>query len=167
MKKTMMALMFAVALPALAASPDVYFSPNGGAEAAVVSQIDGAQKDLHIMTYQLTNKNITEAVLQAFGRGVHVSIIVDRSQRNPTKGDQYCCAAKVAKIINTKLDAKHPIHHNKVIVIDGETVITGSFNFSNAAEHSNAENMLVIHDPELAKKYLATWEVHAAHSEQY
>ena len=53
------------------------------------------------------------------------------------------------------------------MVIDGETVITGSFNFTKAAEESNAENLLVIQDPVLAAKYLANWSAHAEHSESY
>jgi phosphatidylserine/phosphatidylglycerophosphate/cardiolipin synthase-like enzyme len=57
--------------------------------------------------------------------------------------------------------------HNKVMVIDGQTVITGSFNFTKAAENNNAENLLVIRDKEIADKYAANWKVHADHSEQY
>ena len=69
--------------------------------------------------------------------------------------------------IPTLIDAKHAIAHNKIIVIDGATVITGSFNFSKAAEESNAENLLVIRDKGLADKYTANWQAHAQHSEPY
>jgi phosphatidylserine/phosphatidylglycerophosphate/cardiolipin synthase-like enzyme len=48
-----------------------------------------------------------------------------------------------------KIDAQHTIAHNKVIIIDGETVITGSFNFTKAAEESIAENLFVILDQNL------------------
>lgn len=148
----------------IASSTEVYFSPNGGAADAVIREVDAAQVDIHVMTYQLTSPDISDALVRAWSRGVHVSIIVDRSQR---RTPDYCCAAKTAKLIPIFLDAKHPIHHNKVMVIDGETLITGSYNFTHRAEHSNAENMLVIRDAELAQKYLATWEVHAAHCEKY
>jgi phosphatidylserine/phosphatidylglycerophosphate/cardiolipin synthase-like enzyme len=157
-----------IALSAQASTIERHFSPNGGAEAAVVSAIGQAQHSLHIATYQLTNKRIADAILEAHARGVTVKLVVDRSQRNALKGDQYCCAAKVAKVIPTLLDAKHPIQHNKVIVIDSKTVITGSFNFSNAAEKSNAENLLIIRDDkELAADYIADWNKHAAHAEKY
>ena len=56
---------------------------------------------------------------------------------------------------------------NKVMVIDGTTVLTGSFNFTKAAEEHSAENLLVIHDPALAEKYAANWKVHADHSEAF
>jgi phosphatidylserine/phosphatidylglycerophosphate/cardiolipin synthase-like enzyme len=53
------------------------------------------------------------------------------------------------------------------MVIDGQTVITGSFNFTKAAEESNAENLLVIRSSDLAAKYTANWQAHAAHSDPY
>ena len=49
----------------------------------------------------------------------------------------------------------------------GEAVITGSFNFTKAAQLDNAENVLVIHSEEMAKRYTENWERHAAHSDAY
>ena len=66
-----------------------------------------------------------------------------------------------------KIDAKHAIAHNKVMIIDGETVITGSFNFTKAAEENNAENLLVTRDRELASLYMKNWQEHERHSEVY
>jgi phosphatidylserine/phosphatidylglycerophosphate/cardiolipin synthase-like enzyme len=149
-----------------AAPIDVYFSPNGGATAALVREIDAAKTDIRVMTYQLTSKPIAEALIAAKARGVTLNVIVDKSQSKSTI-DQYCCAAKVAAATHALMDRKHPIQHNKVILIDGKTVITGSFNFSNAAEKANAENVLVIRDPALAQKYLADWDKHASHSESF
>jgi phosphatidylserine/phosphatidylglycerophosphate/cardiolipin synthase-like enzyme len=63
--------------------------------------------------------------------------------------------------------AQHAIAHNKVMIIDGETVITGSFNFTKAAEENNAENLLVIHDKKLAELYIKNWREHERHSEVY
>ena len=65
------------------------------------------------------------------------------------------------------IDAQHAIAHNKVMVIDGLTVITGSFNFTKAAEDNNAENLLVVQDAEMAAKYAQNWSVHRQHSEAY
>ena len=65
------------------------------------------------------------------------------------------------------IDAKHAIAHNKVMVIDHRFVISGSFNFTKAAESSNAENLLIIDDPDLAKKYMDNWQHHFEHSEAY
>jgi phosphatidylserine/phosphatidylglycerophosphate/cardiolipin synthase-like enzyme len=64
-----------------------------------------------------------------------------------------------------KIDAQHATAHNKVMIIDGETVITGSFNFTKAAEENNAENLLIIHDKKLAERYTKNWQEHERHSE--
>jgi len=69
--------------------------------------------------------------------------------------------------IPVKIDAVHAIAHNKIVIIDGETVITGSFNFTEAAEENNAENLFAIHDWKLAERYTRNWEEHAQHSEIY
>jgi len=69
--------------------------------------------------------------------------------------------------MSVKIDSEHAIAHNKVMVIDGVTVITGSFNFTKAAEENNAENLLVIHDKALADRYMKKWQDHAGHSEVY
>jgi phosphatidylserine/phosphatidylglycerophosphate/cardiolipin synthase-like enzyme len=63
--------------------------------------------------------------------------------------------------VPTKIDANHAISHNKVIVIDSEIVIAGSFNFTKAAQEKNAENVLIIRDKALAAQYTQNWQAHA------
>ena len=69
--------------------------------------------------------------------------------------------------IPTFIDAAHAIAHNKVMVIDGETALTGSFNLTKAAEEENAENLLVIRDESIAEKYQRNWDLHRGHSKPY
>ena len=69
--------------------------------------------------------------------------------------------------IPTLIDAQHAIAHNKIIIVDDYLVLTGSFNFTKAAEEKNAENLLVINDPSLAKRYLENWHAHETHSQTY
>lgn len=66
--------------------------------------------------------------------------------------------------IPTGIDDRHPIVHSKIVIVDGATVLTGSFNFSKAAKQKNAENLLVLKSPDLAARYLENWNAHAAHS---
>ena len=54
--------------------------------------------------------------------------------------------------------------HNEVMVIDGETVLTGSFNFTTAAEEHNAENLLVIRDKAMAARYAENWKLRCSKS---
>ena len=65
------------------------------------------------------------------------------------------------------IDAAHAIAHNKVMVLDKETVITGSFNFTKAAEEKNAENLLILRSKDLAQEYAENWKKHKRHSEKY
>jgi phosphatidylserine/phosphatidylglycerophosphate/cardiolipin synthase-like enzyme len=60
--------------------------------------------------------------------------------------------------IPTYMDVVYSIAHNKPMIIDQEVVITGSFNFTQAVEENNAENLLIIRSKELASEYLDNWE---------
>ena len=146
------------------ASWEVRFSPHGGCTGAVVAALAQAKITVLVQAYSFTSAPIAKALVDAKERGVKVDVILDKSQRT----EKYSSADFVAHAgIPTLIDAKHAIAHNKVIVIDGQTVITGSFNFTKAAEEQNAENLLVIQDAALAEKYAANWKVHADHSEPY
>ena len=93
-----------------------------------------------------------------------MEVILDKSQ----KSDQYSSADFLANSgIPTKIDSQHAIAHNKVMVIDEETVITGSFNFTKAAEEKNAENLLILKNRDLAKQYNDNWHKHKRHSGEY
>ena len=143
---------------------EVRFSPSGGCTEAVVKEINAAKTSILVQAYSFTSAPIAKAMVDAHKRGVHVEVILDKSQRT----EKYSSADFVQHAeIPVYIDAEHAIAHNKVMVIDGQTVITGSFNFTNAAEDRNAENLLVIHSPELAEKYAANWTTHLAHSEKY
>ncbi len=69
--------------------------------------------------------------------------------------------------IPTFIDTKHAIAHNKVMVIDKNIVITGSFNFTKAAENNNAENLIIIQSDKLAEIYQDNWYRHQRHSSVY
>jgi phosphatidylserine/phosphatidylglycerophosphate/cardiolipin synthase-like enzyme len=133
-------------------SYEVYFSPHGGCTDAIIRELNKAKSTILVQAYSFTSAPIAKALLNAHKRGVKVEVILDKSQRT----QKYSSATFLFNAgIPTKIDAKHTIAHNKVMIIDGETVITGSFNFTKAAEENNAENLLVIHDKKLAERYIA------------
>lgn len=142
-----------------------YFSPNGGCTQAAVDQVNGAKKQVLVQAYSFTSAPIAQALVEAKHRGVDVQVILDKSQR----GERYSSATFLANEgVPTYIDAAHKIAHNKVMVIDGQTVITGSFNFTKSAEEGNAENLLVINNaPELAARYAQNWREHLGHSTLY
>jgi phosphatidylserine/phosphatidylglycerophosphate/cardiolipin synthase-like enzyme len=142
----------------------VYFSPNGGCTEAIVDQISNAKSEILVQAYSFTSAPIAKVLLNAFKRGVRVEVILDKSQRTA----RYSSATYLSNVgIPTYIDSAHSLAHNKIVIIDKETVITGSFNFTKAAEEKNAENLLIIRNTDLAKMYLDNWYKHNEHSEKY
>ncbi len=140
---------------------EVYFSPRDGATAAIVREIGQARSEIRVQAYSFTSAPIAEALLKAHRRGINVAVILDKSQRT----QKYSSSTFLANArIPTYIDAEHAIAHNKIIIVDRSVVITGSFNFTKAAEERNAENLLVIRSKELAKLYLDNWQHHRDHS---
>lgn len=142
----------------------VYFSPEGGATQAVVNALAGARQTVLVQAYSFTSAPIARALVAAHQRGVKVQVLLDKSNLS----EKYSSADFLQYAgLATFIDSAHAIAHNKVIIIDGETVITGSFNFTKSAEQRNAENLLIIRDPTLAAQYTHNWEEHRAHSREY
>jgi phosphatidylserine/phosphatidylglycerophosphate/cardiolipin synthase-like enzyme len=143
---------------------EVYFSPHGGCTDAIVMELNKAKTTILVQAYSFTSAPIAKALVSAHKRGVKVEVILDKSQRT----QKYSSATFLYNQgIPVKIDGQHAIAHNKVMIIDGETVITGSFNFTKAAEESNAENLLIVHDKKLAERYTKNWHEHEKHSEVY
>ena len=167
------AVLIALSLPAAGHAVDltlrdaptsVYFSPDGGATQAIVREIDRATLDVRVQAYSFTSVPIAKALVDAHKRGVSVEVILDKSQRT----EKYSAATFLANNrIPTYIDAVHAIAHSKIMIIDKQTVVTGSFNFTRAAEEKNAENLLIIKSKELASYYLDNWQKHRQHSEVY
>jgi phosphatidylserine/phosphatidylglycerophosphate/cardiolipin synthase-like enzyme len=138
----------------------VCFTPGQNCTGVVVDEIAGARKSILVQAYSFTSVPILSALKTAHARGVAVEVIVDKtSARVSRRGSRYSAAAYLSNAgIPIWIDARVAIAHNKVMVIDGETVITGSFNFTSAAQKHNAENLLVVKDAALAALYGQNWE---------
>lgn len=142
----------------------VYFSPNGGCTQAIVQEINQAKSEILIQTYSFTSAPIAKTLLKAHKRGVKIVAVLDKSNKTA----KYSSATFLYNSgIPVFIDSAHAIAHNKIIILDRETVITGSFNFTKAAEEKNAENLLILKSKELAEEYLKNWEKHKKHSEKY
>lgn len=141
----------------------VYFSPHGGATEAIVKEISSAKSEILVQAYSFTSKPIAKALVDAKKRGIRIEVVLDKSQ----KREKYTSADFVAHAgIATYIDSAHAIAHNKIMIIDRTTVITGSFNFTKAAEEKNAENLLVVKgNKKLIDSYLINFEDHKRHSE--
>ena len=144
--------------PSLAA----HFSPKGGCTDAIVREIGQARHEVLVLAYSFTARPIAQALVDAKLRGVHVDVVLDHSnETEPHTELPFLVEQGLVPVI----DAHHAIAHNKVMILDGRTLITGSFNFTHQAENENAENLLVIKGhPELVGAYRQNFHAHKEHS---
>jgi phosphatidylserine/phosphatidylglycerophosphate/cardiolipin synthase-like enzyme len=144
------------------ASIEALFSPKGGCTEAIVREIGHARHEVQVLAYSFSSKPIAQALVDAKLRGVHVEIILDHSNEKESYSDLHFFLEQGLVPI---VDAHHAIAHNKVILIDGRTLLTGSFNFTHQAEADNAENLLIIKGhPELVHAYRQNFAAHKAHA---
>jgi len=148
--------------PCFSCPVEVAFSPNDGATELVVRTIDSAKTSVRVAAYSFTSKPIAQALLAAHRRGVDVRVVVDKS--NVTA--RYTAATFLANMgVPVRVDFRYRIMHDKFTVIDGVALETGSFNYTQAAA-SNAENVIILHDPAVAQRYGQEWDRLWGESEQ-
>lgn len=144
---------------------EVSFSPNGGCTGAIIHEIDAAKKRIRIQAHLFTYVPIVKALTAAKERGVDITAILDRT--NATSRSSAAGILSNAGV-TVLIDAAHGVAHSKIILIDDDTVITGSFDFTDSSESSNAENLLVIAGlAGLYTEYDKNFSEHLAHSKPF
>ncbi|HYV35557.1 MAG TPA: phospholipase D family protein [Gemmataceae bacterium] len=139
-----------------------YFSPKGGCQDAIVKELKSARREILVQAYSFTADPLTYGLIEAKKRGVTVEILLDKSNEAESYSD---LKIFLDNGLPPLIDASHAIAHNKIIVIDKQIVITGSYNFTNQAETQNAENLLIIKgNPDLVQSYRQNFLAHKAHS---
>lgn len=117
----------------------IFFSPNGGATKEIAMQIDKAKNHIDIAIYSLTSEPIAEAIIRAKERQIKIRILMDKQQVGGRN-------SKYQYFLDNEIDVIRDIHtglmHNKIAVIDGKILFTGSFNWTRSAEVRNEENLL-------------------------
>lgn len=146
----------------------VAFTPRDDAAGQIIDAIWHAKRQILVQAYSFTHDGIAKALIEAHRRGVEVKLIADREQTE--KMDRGQVPRVAAAGIPVWLDGEHQSAHNKIIVIDAGTaatlVITGSFNFTKAAQNKNAENVVFLSGSEkLADEYASNWQAHLVHSQ--
>jgi len=167
-------VLLAASLPALAIETasssgriEVAFTPGDDAAGLIVERIQRARQQILVQAYSFTHKGIADALVAARQRGIDVRVIADHDQ---TYSIATSLVAELARHgVPVWLDGEHAAAHDKVMIIDAEqtdaTVITGSFNFTHAAQYRNAENLLILREhPGLARAYAENWHAHHRHA---
>ena len=134
---------------------NICFTPPSGCGDLIARQIAKAKSSIHVQAYGLTSTSIIHQLKAAQRRGVSVNILLDGGNLSNNKSIYQEFKSSSIHVVLDKLPG---IAHNKVIIIDKLKTITGSFNFTNAADTKNAENVLLIEDREIAARYLTNWK---------
>ena len=145
----------------------VAFTPGDNISGIINEEIRGAKLNIRMQAYLFTSKTIADALAAALKRGIQVEIIVDATEfENGSAPVVPRLAHAGARIF---LNSRQKSSHNKIVIIDAElpraTVITGSYNFTRAAETQNAENVVVLSgNTEVAQRFFKNWEFHRTRS---
>lgn len=146
---------------------EVFFTPGDAADGALIDAIGRARQQVLVQAFSFTHRKIARALIAAGKRGVNVQFIIDKEQAERFSG--WLVSDLVEGGVPIYVDGEHEAAHNKVIVIDpgtpGVVLITGSYNFSVAAQLRNAENLLLFRgNNQLAAAYVENWRRHRGHS---
>ena len=142
----------------------VRFSPDGGCADAVLEAMRGARRTLDVACYHITHADIARAMIDANRRGISVRVVMDQSQAQ----QKYSSATTLHNNGVPVLIWPSGLMHNKYVIVDGKTIVTGSYNFTKGGDRENAENLLVIRDrPRIAAAYRQNFDRLVKESTRY
>lgn len=147
--------------PTASATISACFTPGPESCAQrIVDRIDAATSTVRVQAYYLSQPLILRAIAAARKRGLDVAVILDKSQdRRGSARSRYTGATYLANAgVAVWIDDVPAIAHNKVIVLDGRVVMTGSFNFTKSADTRNAENVVIIESNVVASWFTRNWD---------
>jgi phosphatidylserine/phosphatidylglycerophosphate/cardiolipin synthase-like enzyme len=146
------------------------FTPWDDAEAMIVGAIRGAKQQILVQAFSFTSRALARALIAAKQRGVDVQVLADREQVFGSEASRIPDLVRAG--IAVKLEVRYQSAHNKVMVMDAgtadATVVTGSYNWTYAAQRKNAENVLILRrNPDIVNAYAANWRRHQADALPY
>jgi phosphatidylserine/phosphatidylglycerophosphate/cardiolipin synthase-like enzyme len=131
---------------------EIYFSPEDGVAAKIHSLIQAATSSIYFMAYSFTSNDLGDALLKKAADGLVVAGVLDDGQVNSDQGAEF--DRFVQSGLDVRRDGNAGLMHHKVIIIDSSIVVTGSYNFSASAEQANDENVVVIHNADVAARFM-------------
>jgi len=131
---------------------ELYFSPEDNFKKRLINLIQNANKSIYFLVYSFTDSDIAKALIDAKKRGVLVKGVLDKTWNKNSKYSQYDQLLNAS--IDIKYDGSYFKLHDKVMIIDKNITVTGSYNFTNSANYNNNENSLIIYNSNIARHYL-------------
>ncbi|MEA4908239.1 MAG: phospholipase D-like domain-containing protein [Anaerolineaceae bacterium] len=135
---------------------EVYFSPDDGVLQHLVALVAGAQSSIDFLAYSFTADELADAMIARAQAGVRVRGVMEDNQIESNQGTEFERLRQAG--IPVYRDTLSGLMHHKVIVVDGQVVELGSYNYSASAESRNDENVMIVHDPQVAGQYTAEFE---------
>jgi phosphatidylserine/phosphatidylglycerophosphate/cardiolipin synthase-like enzyme len=133
----------------------VYFGAENTVLASVIAEVNAATTSIRFAAFSFTDFDLAKAMMDRSAAGVGVQGVFETTGSMTEAAELrtlYCAGIPVFQ------DGNAGVLHNKVIIIDGTTVVSGSFNFSSNAANNNDENLMIIKNAEIAQLYLQEWD---------
>jgi len=131
-----------------------HFCPDDDCTSRVIETLQGAELEIKFLVYAFTEDKISDVLLNKVKENVSVRGVFDKSQSY----SQYSEFARLNGTADVRIENSKGLLHHKVFIIDRKIVVTGSFNPTLSANTKNDENLLIIHSPAIAEKYLEEFE---------
>jgi phosphatidylserine/phosphatidylglycerophosphate/cardiolipin synthase-like enzyme len=128
----------------------VCFSRVEQCDSLLINLISQAKKSIYVAIYSFTRDSLARALIDAKNRGVEVKVVIEEENAYG-QGSDYQMLKDAG--IDIRLDGNPALMHHKFMIVDGELVVTGSYNWSTAAEDRNDENFVVIRDKEVVDRF--------------
>ncbi|MBM3126144.1 MAG: DUF1669 domain-containing protein, partial [Chloroflexi bacterium] len=135
---------------------DVYFSPDDNVQAGILDLVNNAKESIYFLAFSFTADPIGEALRDRMREGIIVSGVMDSDQINSNVGTEFDPFQQAG--VDVLRDQGEGQMHHKLMIIDEAIVIVGSYNFTNSAETRNDENLLVIYDEPIARRFMEEFE---------
>ncbi len=132
-----------------------YFCPEDWCANKIIAELNQAKKSIAFMTFSFTHDDIGNLLIEKKNNGLNISGIMEKSQATTNYSEYSKFKAANVDVI---LDSGKELMHHKVFIIDNNTVITGSMNPTQNGDTKNDENILIIHNEEVTKRFLAEFE---------
>jgi phosphatidylserine/phosphatidylglycerophosphate/cardiolipin synthase-like enzyme len=129
-----------------------YFCPEDSCEKHVIENLKRAKTSIHFMTFSFTSFPIGDFLIQNKNK-LEIKGIFEKMQ---SKNGQFERLNKSG--LNVRTDKNPKNLHHKVFIIDEKIVVLGSYNPSKSGNEKNDENILIIHDEKIAKKFIKEFE---------
>ena len=132
-----------------------YFSPGPDCRIAIEQAMETALDELLICVFTISDDRLSDAIMSAHRNGLTVRVISDNDKMYDRGSD----VGRLSRAgVDVRIDLSPEHMHHKFMVIDGRTVMTGSYNWTRSAETRNEENLISVDDPQLAIRFTEEFE---------